>query len=136
MSSPRHEPPEPSSLTRIYGFVTFLTALALLSLYLLLALLPHRVVASFLGEDIEGIQRIAGTIPVVFLLTALYLMTAYVFVDLMATPSLDDYNLISDKHARPWGVSSGETPVIADMPKVLWSRKVVEARKRKTEKSS
>ena len=116
-----------TSLTRVYGFVTFLTAFGLFLFYLFLALAPSEFVYDLLGNDIEGIQRIAGTIPVIMLLTIAYFVTSYAFIGLMKTPSLDDYSLINDRHARPWIDTPGEVPVIADLPKVMWSRNIVAA---------
>jgi len=131
------QPPGPtSSLTRVYGFVTLLTALALILFYLFLALAPSALVYDALGRESEGIQRIAGTIPVLVSVSIVYVLIAYAFVGLMYTPALDDYRLITDRHARPWPDKAGEVPLIADLPKVMWSRHLVQSMRENAEAKS
>ncbi|KAH9260075.1 hypothetical protein BASA81_001847 [Batrachochytrium salamandrivorans] len=119
------------SQTRVYGFVTMLTARVVGVVYLLLALVPDRVAEEFLGNHVQSIRQASLSALVVLGVTIFYAYSSYALLVLTSIPSPDHKSWITDGFARPIATTTTTTTTttaggeLGDISKLEWSRRLV-----------
>ena len=116
------------SLKRVYGFVMFLTSFSVLIFVIFLMVTPESYLRQLDATNLlVDVRNFIASLITSIGLTIYFIFSTYWFSVLAATPNLDSYDFIKDKYSRPWSEQSAviSAPVIGDLDKSEWSRKVV-----------
>jgi hypothetical protein len=110
-------------MKRKYGFVIMTSSAAFGVLCLFLMVANNEIGLEVIGQNHHGIKRILVSLLVLLGLTIFYVFSSYALLSFIQTPDLDDRSYVTDRFARDW--QGGTTKEIGDIPKQIWSRKLV-----------